>query len=72
MSKIWYACPKCGCEDITAGFLDCDGETASREVECLKCYFTWVEVFDFSHNANVEYTRELDDDGNEIPLTLLK
>ncbi|MDR3638632.1 MAG: hypothetical protein P4L84_32805 [Isosphaeraceae bacterium] len=41
-------CPYCHSEDIEAGPLEADGDSASGTVECLACGKQWREVFTLS------------------------
>ena len=54
MSRQYYECPKCGCEDFNCSTMETDDNYAWRIVNCKKCNFEWQEVYQFNHNEDFE------------------
>jgi len=43
-AKHSWECPVCGSDEIEGSAVEIDGEGASQEIRCNKCYSKWVDV----------------------------
>ena len=46
-------CPTCHENNLKAGYLNCDKDSAWRTITCETCGMCWNEVYTFSHNADI-------------------
>ena len=64
MSKQYDVCPKCGSDNLDYDNFEHE-DSVWRNITCMDCFFSWLEIFEFAHNEDGDLN-VLDDDGNIV------
>ncbi len=68
--KFRYSvCPKCGHDELEGDDFEYDDEQGWREFRCVRCGFTWQEVYNFAYHCDPEGFR-LDEFGERVKVDI--